>query len=172
MEQLEFVFSIITTVVAVYVALVAYRLNRKSNNNQTFLASVQQWQALNNAILTSQELREIEVENHPFGEVDEKDVQRMYLYFCRLNVARTSYESLMSGLADEQICNGHINNVANLLKGDRDFVRNHCFPRGYPKISKELEKRWALIDDRDGLPLPMDEVVTRAPELPWYSRLL
>ncbi|MEL7184667.1 MAG: hypothetical protein AAGK57_13590, partial [Pseudomonadota bacterium] len=140
-----------------------------TSNTISFL--FERWSQLNDAILEVEEYQKFEQDMHPHGDLTADDVKKLYFYFNILNKARLSLFMVWNDDVDVKLGNTNLNLVANLLYKDRQFVRDHAFPRGYVHLPGEIELRWAKIEERDGVPLSMAEVLTLPKKIAMGTRL-
>lgn len=163
--------TIVFAAAAVYVAFVTYKLQRKQHAASTLQFLSDRWGVYNSRIIEDKALQEFEAGIHPHGKLTSNDIKKLYYYFDLLNQARLSMHKVWLDDLDVATGNADISLVANLLYGDRDFVRDHAFPRGYVHLPAEIEKRWAYIDEKNGEAVPMDMIFT-LPKPSQLQRLL
>ncbi|MFC4215991.1 hypothetical protein ACFP4H_22525 [Pseudophaeobacter arcticus] len=159
LETMSPILGVITTVLAVYIAWMAFAANIRFKKHSNYTGAINQWQTVNQTILGDDNLLEIERENHPFGTLTLAETKKMYHYFCSLNIARNALVGLNTGHLEVSYANFYINNCANISFKDRDFIRINVFPRGYPVLRHEIEKRWELIE-KEGNPICQERLIT------------
>jgi uncharacterized membrane protein len=157
LEESAQIAKIITSLVSVFlltisviVAVSVYRWQRHKEKIDTARRLAEDLRHYNELVLKNEDLQEIAAASHRWGHLDKKDVVRMYRYFVLFNVALSLFEAKGKKAVNTATYEAQMNTFANTTFADKDFVKQHVFPRGYTKeFRKEIGDRWLLID-RDG----------------------
>ena len=152
--------AICTALITGYIAWIAHTINKRDKTHGRFAETILNWQNLNSTAIADERILSIDAQNHPFGELSIDEARKMYWYFYFLNSARAAFGAWKADLLDDHYVNAYLNNTANVLHRDRDFVRRNCFTRGYPTLPDEIERRWAIIDV-EGKPLEIGRILTK-----------
>lgn len=111
------------------------------------------WQGFNQTLVSNDAFVGFERVAHPYGELSEEDVKRLYFYFMRFNVAYSAFigdKQLRSKLAESAL-----KNEINVSFKDREFIKRHVFRRGYDSdFAEKFIAGWEKIETT-GDPLPM-----------------
>jgi len=71
----------------------------------------------------------------------------MYRYFILLNIALSLFEADKRGSVDTSTYQSQMNNTANTTFQDKEFIKQHVLPRGYPRTFRDdIITRWESID--------------------------
>ena len=124
--------------VSTTVAVLVYRWHRSNAHIEAERRLSEDLRHYNNMILEDEELQDIEVENHPHGNLDRDGVKRMYKHFIRMNISMNLWEARRRNAVSEKRFLTHLNNLAMQTYRDRDFIMQHVLPRGYPEDFREL----------------------------------
>ncbi|MFK0273259.1 hypothetical protein ACIQUG_06270 [Ensifer sp. NPDC090286] len=158
METLEVLANVAEIVAAGATVAISWFIFDYTRKREIFESSAQiqtEWQIHNQIIMSDNYLLEMEADMHPFGEISSEQTKRMYSYFLKLNLAFNSW----SGSAlhvDEKLATSTVNNTINILYSDREFIKSHVFPRGYPRsFTRMIEDKWTEMETGGGKPLPM-----------------
>jgi hypothetical protein len=153
------VFQMVGSAGTVAVAVLMYIWQRRSTRALSGTTFAEQMRHYNLLILQDEDMLRFEAERHPFGrgkgaaEFSVDDAKKMYMFFILLNIGHAQYIAHRSGALDDRAYHATMGNSANMTYPDRDFIRTHCFPRGYtPEFRKEYEKRWTLQESNGGAP--------------------
>jgi hypothetical protein len=133
----------ISTGVAIYV----YKWHREVARLETSSRFQEALRSYNELVLENDEMQDLTIQTHPWGSLEKTEVVRMYRYFLWLNISVALYDAKIRNAVDKPTYESHINNTANLTFKDREFIKQHVLPRGYPKaFREELMRRWNQID--------------------------
>lgn len=150
LELYYFVSQIVGAAGTVTVAVLVYIWQKRSTRAQWAATFAEQIRHFNLLVLQDDELQLLEAERHPFRgseKFDESDVRKMYRFFLLLNVAQTMHVASRAGAVDPVSYDALIRNSARMLYADREFIKTHCFVRGYPvRFSEQIEKYWGSFD--------------------------
>lgn len=139
--------TIVILATSVYIAYRVHRWQRDSAKAQAQSQFSEQMRHFNFLILESEELQALEAKHHPWGKLSCQEVKNMYRYFVLLNVAHSLLAAKNSKNIDEEAFESHMTNFANMMFDEREFIKKHCLPRGYPKVFRqELINRWESRD--------------------------
>lgn len=141
----------------VAIAVVVFRWSRRAASLDANRLVQNEWQAVNIAVASNENLVVHDFNFHPFGDISRSEHYKLLLYFMHLNTSFNVWKSFCNGLVERDLAMAVLNNQANLLYDDRSFVEVHALTRGYTADFKgELLLRWKEISRLDGMRLPMD----------------
>lgn len=149
-QTLEFISTtseVLFTALSAFAAVYAYKWSREKIkiDAQKFLAE-QRWN-YNSLLMNYDELKHIEIDRHPWGKINKEDIGNMVIYFTLLNASVTLWQAHKLSAVEEGIYESAFNHLANRTHRDREFIKQHILPRGYPKLYREeLIQRWEKID--------------------------
>jgi hypothetical protein len=101
----------------------------------------------NELVLQSPDFQKSEAAGHPWGPISEADVVRMYRHFLTLNLSVDLWEAMRRDAIEPHTYHSFIRHTANTTFSDREFIKKHVLPRGYPQLFRdELQSLWTRID--------------------------
>jgi hypothetical protein len=151
--------QILGAVGSIGVAVLVYIWQRKATRAQTGATFAEQMRHYNMLVLEDAGLQQFEAERHPYGRemaqgFTAEDAKTMYRFFILLNVVRAMHVAKRSGAIDDLDYNAVIRNTANMTFRDREFIRAHCFPRGYTRAFRDqFEEKWKRREENGGVPI-------------------
>lgn len=101
----------------------------------------------NGLVLGNKDFQQAERDGHPWGTLSEEEVVRMYRHFLKLNLAVDLWEAMRRDAIESHTFHSYFRHSANTTFYDRDFIKKHVLPRGYPQqFRDDLQGLWAKID--------------------------
>ncbi|TPM39366.1 MULTISPECIES: hypothetical protein [unclassified Mesorhizobium] len=145
--------ALIGAVGTIALTWLVFRFSQKQEAQKSTEDVQNWWQTHNSVVLSNPRLLSLEKRLHPFGDLTDEEVRRLYIHFMTLNVCYNAWAN--RDQIDRSLSESTIDNSVNRLFLDRDFVVQHVLPRGYPKdFAEEILRRLGLREST-AKPLPM-----------------
>lgn len=151
-ESVRILVAAVQLIVATIVGFAAvsfYRWQKTTKEKDGYANAIHNYHNINLLVIANQELQDIESENHFVAEgLSRKEVRKMFYYFEQLNSIGSTLEYGSDGLSISKYDGDlyYVSSVKNIVKciyWDREFVRTHCFPRGYTEdFITFMEAQW------------------------------
>lgn len=146
LQNIHAVSEIVGALATVVIAWLVFSYSRKRESLELTASIQRDWQQVNVAVLSSEELLAIEAKLHPFGALDVAQARSLFRHFLILNVAFSAWAS-RGHFSHDALAQSTVRDAINIVYKDREFVRNHVLPRGYPaEFAKIIEDGWAEIE--------------------------
>ena len=160
LEDYANIAKIVTSVGTVFIlcisatiAFLLYRWQRESAKIDTIRKLHSDLLAFTQLVLANDDLQEMEAKNHRWGTLTKKEVVKMYRYFILFNSSYHIYEAGSRNAIRSEAYHSELNNVANITYEEREFIKQHVFPRGYENgFRKCIVSLWERIDQSGTLP--------------------
>lgn len=146
--------STLNTAIILIMLLVFLNDRRRSRNEGTsnFQSSMQ---IFNQAVLNDDEFIKYDCQLHPFGDLSEQEIKKVYFWFLAFNISYAAAQASKHKSMRSKLAKSSLTNIANLSFGDRNFIEKHVFTRGYDnEFVLGFKKQWREID-KNNRTLPM-----------------
>ena len=155
-ESIAKIASSVATVlilgVSATVAVFLYLWQRQAARIESIRKMQDNYRYYNQLVLDNPDLLEYERLNHKWGNLSSDEVKKMYRLFIKINMYYSNYDAGLRKAMGKTAWESHLNNLANTTFGDREFIKQHIFPRGYENAFRaEVLKRWEAIDKQGAL---------------------
>lgn len=149
-DWLNLLVSLIGASATVVLTYVIFHWTRKAEKNEITRGIQSDWRDYNLAVLADQDLQTIEAGNHLIDGLSTFEVKKMCIYFIKLNVPCNMWIAAQNHLLDMADVDRELDNQAELMHGDIEFIETHIFPRGYDDaFCSLLRKRWNAMENSD-----------------------
>jgi hypothetical protein len=150
--------QIITSIVGLFIAALGafaawygYQWLRQNARVETRRRMSEARRHYNELVLANPDWLQSEAAKHTWGPISQDEMIKMYRYFLLLNASVHLWEAHVREAVSLTTYQSTMNHHANITYMEREFIKKHVLPRGYPlAYREELLYRWALID-KEGL---------------------
>jgi len=157
---LSSIVALISVIFAIYTARSNKKLLLAQERNRQAGAYYVTWPSTNFALFENDDIADLEMTMHPYGQLSIEQIRRVHYFFEALNRTYAIFHNIQNGEPENDYSVSLINNICNVTYPSRDFIKTHVLPRGYTKSFADfIEEKWRAIDGNGGWPkgvLPMN----------------